>query len=93
MAQSGGLPQCLSSKEPAFNAGDLCSISGVGRSPGGRHGNLLRYSGLENPMDRGDWWAVVHGVTKSQTGLKRLSPAHRWTEGSTDLVLVLMRQQ
>ena len=35
----------------------------------GRHGNPLQYSCLENPMDRGAWWAVVHGVTKSQTRL------------------------
>ena len=45
----------------------------VGRSPGGGHGNPLRYSCLENPMDRGAWWAAVHGVTKSRTWLKRLS--------------------
>ena len=39
----------------------------LGRSPGGGHGNPLRYSCLENPMDRGTWWATVHGVTKSWT--------------------------
>ena len=52
------------------NAGhvrDMGSIPGLGRSPGGRHGNPLQYSCLENPMDRGAWWATVHGVTKSQT--------------------------
>ena len=54
-------------KETACNAGDLGLISGSGRSPGERHGNLLRYSCLKNPMDRGAWWATVHGVTKSQT--------------------------
>ena len=42
----------------------------VGRSPGGWHGNPLQYSCLENPMDRGAWWAAVHGVTKSRTRLK-----------------------
>ena len=47
-----------------------------GRSPGGGHGNRLQYSCLENPMDRGAWWATVHGVTKSQTRLKRLSTQH-----------------
>ena len=41
--------------------------------PGGGHGNPLQCSCLENPMDRGAWWAKVHGVTKSWTGLKRLS--------------------
>ena len=49
------------------NAGDVGSLPGSGRSPGGRHGNPLQYSGLETPMGRGDWWAKVHGVTKSQT--------------------------
>ena len=52
-------------KEPAWNAGDLGLIPGSGRSPGGGHGNPLQYSCLENPMDRGAWWATVHGVTKS----------------------------
>ena len=49
------------------NAGDAGSILGSGRSPGGGHGNPLQYSCLENPMDRGAWWATVHGVPKSQT--------------------------
>ena len=44
-------------------------IPGLGRSPGGGHGNPLQYSGLENPMDRGAWQATVHGVTKSWTRL------------------------
>ena len=56
-------------KESACNAGDSGSISGSGRSPGGGNGNPLQYSSLENPMDRGAWWAIVHGVTKSQTRL------------------------
>ena len=58
------------------NAGDIKDmglIPGSGRSPGGGHGNLFQYSCLENPMDRGAWWARVHRVTKSQTQLKRLS--------------------
>ena len=54
-------------KESACNAGDLGSIPGAGRSPGERNGNPLQYSCLENSMDRGAWWAIVHGVTKSQT--------------------------
>ena len=57
----------------AGDAGDAGSIPGSGRSPGGGHGNPLQYSCLENPMDRGAWWATVSGVTKSQTRLKRLS--------------------
>ena len=68
------LPQCLSGKESACSAGDdVALVPGLGRSPGGGNGNLLQYSCLEKPMDRGDWWAAVHGVTKSRTRLKRLS--------------------
>ena len=57
-------------KIPPANAGDerdMCSIPGWGRSPGGRRGNPLQYSCLENPTDRGAWWATVHRVTKSRT--------------------------
>ena len=46
------------------NAGDTSSIPGSGRSPGEGNGNPLWYSYLENPMDRGAWWAIVHGVAK-----------------------------
>ena len=55
------------SKEYACHAGELGSILGSGRSPGEGNGNPLQYSCLENPMDRGAWWAIVHGVAKSQT--------------------------
>ena len=51
-------------KESVFNAGDPGSIPGWGRSPGEGNGNPLQYSCLENPMDRGAWWAAVHGVTR-----------------------------
>ena len=51
---------------PATQA-DLSSIPGSERSPGEGNGNPLQYSCLENPMDRGIWWATVHGVKKSQT--------------------------
>ena len=44
--------------------GDVDSIPGSGRSPGGGHGNSLQHSCLGNPMDRGAWWAIVHGVEK-----------------------------
>jgi len=54
-------------KASARNAGDLGWISGLGRSPAEGNGNPLQYSCLENPMDRGAWWATVHGVAKSQT--------------------------
>ena len=52
------------------NAGDsrdAVSIPGWGRSLGVGNGNPLQYSCLENSMDRGDWWAIIHGVTKKQT--------------------------
>ena len=55
-------------KNPPASAGDLRdagSIPGSGRSPGEGHGNPLQYSCLENPMDRGAWWATGHGVAKS----------------------------
>ena len=64
-----GFPGGSDGKESACNAGDLGLITGLGRSPGGGHGNPLQYSCLENLMDRGDWWATVHGVTKSQARL------------------------
>jgi len=60
-----GLPWQLSSKESACNAGDAGLILGLGRSPGGGNDNPLHYCCLENPMDRGAWWATVHRVTKS----------------------------
>ena len=68
-ASSNGLPG-VSAKESACNAGDAGLIPGLGGSPGRRHGNPLQYSCLEKPMDRGAWWATVHGVTKTQTRLK-----------------------
>ena len=59
-------------KNPPANVGDikdLGSIPGLGRSPGGGHGNPLQYPCLENPTDRGAWWATVHRVAKSRTRL------------------------
>ena len=47
--------------------GDMGSIPGSGRYSGGGNGNPLQYSFLDNPIDRGAWWATVHGVKKSQT--------------------------
>ena len=46
---------------------DAGSIPGLGRSPGGGHGNPFLYSYLEKPMDRGAWWVTVHRIAKSQT--------------------------
>ena len=67
-------------KESAYSegdAGDVGSIPGSGRSPGGGHGNPLQYSCLENLMDRGGWQATVHRVTKSRTQRDRLSTRMR----------------
>ena len=54
------------SKELVCDAGDLGLIPGLGRSPGGGHGNPLQYSCLENPMDTGAWQTVDHGMAKSR---------------------------
>ena len=64
-------------KNPPADVGDirdsgLSLIPELGRSRGGGNGNPLQYLCLENPMDRGAYWATVHGVAKSQTPLKRL---------------------
>ena len=67
------LPQWLSSKESACNAGDSGnsgnkgSIPASGRSPEGGNANPLQYPCWENPVDQGAWWATVHGVVKSRT--------------------------
>ena len=56
-------------KASACNVGDLGSIPGSGKSTGEGNGNPLQYSCLENPMDGGAWWALVHEVAKSRTRL------------------------
>ena len=60
-------PSDSNSKESACSAGDPTLIPGLGRSPGEGNGNPLQYSCLENSMNRGAWWAIVHGVEKSLT--------------------------
>ena len=62
-----GFPGGSEVKASACNAGDLGSIPGLGRSPGEGNGNPFQYSCLENPIDRGAWWATVHEVAESQT--------------------------
>ena len=61
-----GLPKVenLRGKEATCQTGDMGSIPGLRRSPGEGNGNLLQYSCMGNPMDRGVWWARVYGVTK-----------------------------
>ena len=61
------MTQWLSGKKSAWNAGDTNLIPGSGRSHRGGHGTPLQDSCLENSMDREVWWAMVHGVAKSQT--------------------------
>ena len=71
-------PQIVVKNSPA-NAGDIRdvgSIPGSGRPPGGGNGNLLQYSSLENPMDRGAWQGTVQRVTKSQTRLSNWTTYH-----------------
>ena len=75
-----GPPRRIMVKNLPASAGatrDLGSFHGLGRSPGGGHGNPLQYSCLENSMDRGAWWATVHGAAQNQTWLKQLS-THTW---------------
>ena len=62
-----GFPGSPTGKESACNAGDLGSIPGLERCPGEGNGNPPQYSHLEEPMDRGSWWAIVPRVKKSQT--------------------------
>ena len=62
-----GFPGGLGGKESACNVGSLGLIPGLGRFPGGGHGNPFQYSCLENPMDRGAWRGTVHRLTKSWT--------------------------
>ena len=69
-----GFPAGSDGKEPAYNAGDSDLIPESprpGRSSGEENGNPLQYSCLDNHMDSGAWWATVHGVTKSHTGLSK----------------------
>ena len=66
-----GFPGGSESKESACNAGGLGSIPGLTRSSGEGNGYLLQYSGLENSMDRGSWWATVYVITNSQTWLTK----------------------
>jgi len=66
-----GFPGGSDSKESACNVGDLGSIPGSGTSRGKGNGNPFQYSCLENSMDRGVWWAIAHGVTKSWIQLSK----------------------
>ena len=71
-----GLPGGSDRKEFPYNAGDLGSIPGSGRSPREGNDNPVQYSCLENPMVRRAWQTRSHRVTESRTGLKRLGTLH-----------------
>ena len=75
-----GFPGGSNGKESAHNAGDLGLIPGLGKSPGEGNGSPLQYYCLGNPMDRGAWWATVHGVTKSWTRLRDYHTQKNWNE-------------
>ena len=78
----------LAVRNLSANAGDIRdagSIPGTGRSPKGGHDTLLQYSCLENPMDKGAWWATVHRVAKSWTWLSD------WTEWNKNMFKKLMK--
>ena len=77
-----GFPVGSDSKESTCNAGNVDSIAGSGRSLGKGNGNLLQHPCLENPMDGGAWWAIIHGVTKSWT-----RPSNEHFSWRTDLTL------
>ena len=69
-----GFPGGSDGKESACNAGDPGSISGSGKSSGERNGYPLQYSCLGNSIDRGAWWATVHGYKESDMMTERLTP-------------------
>ena len=78
-------------KVSACNMGDLGSIPGWGRSLGEGNGNPLQYSCLENPMDGGAWWTIVHGVAKSRTQLSNFtSLLHRDLEVRAESAVTLL---
>ena len=75
-SSSTSFPSGSVSKESVCNAGDLRSVPGWGRFPGGGHGNPLQYSCQENSIDRGAWWATVHGS-------QRVGPKEQLTHAHT----------
>ena len=83
------VPQWLSGKESACNAGAMGSIPGSGRSPGDGHGTSLQYSCLENLVSWGAWWDTVHSVAKRQARLKWLS-THTWVLSHIYLFLCIL---
>ena len=93
-----GSPGGTSGKEPPARAGDLTHVGltpGSGRCPGEVNGNMLQYSCLENPTDRGTWQAIVHRVAKRWTPLKQLNSqgfGKHFTRDMDKSVLPIMSQ-
>ena len=80
---SKGFPGGSAVKNPPGNAGDMGSIPGSGRSPQEENGNPLQYSSLEKPMDRGAWWATVHGITTVGQNLATKQQQQQWSSNHT----------
>ena len=74
-------------KVSAYNAEDLGSIPGLGRSPGERNGNPAQYSCLENPTDGGPWPTTVHGSQSVGHNLSNFPPHSRWSKISAALIV------
>ena len=72
LLKTSDFPGGLDGKASVYNAGDLASIPGSRRSPGEGNGKLLQYPCLKNPMERGAWWAAVHGGRKESDKAERL---------------------
>ena len=84
--RDGGFPGGSDSKESVCNVGDLGSFPGLGRSPGGGHGNPLQCSCQENPIDRGAWRATVHVVEKSRTRLSYFTTLNWSSDADSQLI-------
>ena len=74
MLRYHGIPQWFSGKESACNAGGIGLIPGLGSSPGEGNDNLLQYSCLGNPIDRGTWWPTAHGISRVGHNLETKPP-------------------
>ena len=88
-----GFPGGAVVKNPPANAGDIRNVGftpGLRRSAGGEHGNPLQYSWLENSMDRGVWWATVHGIAKSWTRLSTHTYTHTHSRDNSALNSILL---
>ena len=88
---SQGFPGGAEGKESTYNAGDLGSIPGSGRSPGEGDGYSLQCSCLENPMNRGALWATVHGVSKIRTQLSDQTHTHKNQEVGLTIYQIYQR--